>query len=249
MMDHQFDYAQKILLAVEMAEAPRRLAGMPETYALFRRVPIPDVMRAFEATHSRLVQIVAGGKFQSVLQQHMGYWEDRVPAGKQCYVHYAIGTDAVINAAFDRLKTESGLTSLGTYRVEPQSSAYPASFPFGATPDHLRLGEQFPLTNQSIFWFNFFPAQPYLFEKTFAVWALFQVLQLKGRGENNQLVVSDDKSRLLAHGVDEFVQVNLNRFTSMSGFFDAAHEAGKHSFTGDADYVWYGMLLSAVEAP
>ena len=157
-MDRRFDYAQKILLAVEVADAPRRLEGMPETYALFRRLPIPDVMRAFDATHSRLVQLVAGGRFQHVLQQHMGYWEERVPAGRQCYVHYAIGTDAVINAAFDRLKAESGLTLLGTYRVEPQSSAYPASFPFGATPDHLRLGEQFLLTKQSIFWFNFFPA-------------------------------------------------------------------------------------------
>jgi hypothetical protein len=27
--DRQFDYAQKILLAVEFAEAPRQLAGMP----------------------------------------------------------------------------------------------------------------------------------------------------------------------------------------------------------------------------
>jgi hypothetical protein len=126
---------------------------------------------------------------------------------------------------------------LGIYRVEPQSSAYPSSFPFGATPDHWHLGEQFSLTDQSIFWFNFFPAQPYLFEKTFAVWALFQMIELKGRGENNQLVVSVGTDRLVAHGVDDFVQVNLNRFTSLSGFFDAAHEAGKHSFTGDADYV------------
>jgi hypothetical protein len=246
MMDHQFDYAQKILLAVEFADAPRRLTGMPARYAVFRRLAVPDVMRAFEATHSRLVQLVAGARFQHVLQEHMGYWEERVPAGQQCYVHYAIGTDAVIDAAFERLKVESGLVLLGIYRVEPQSSAYPASFPFGATPDHLRLGEQFAFTDQSIFWFNFFPDQPYLFEKTFAVWALFQVLPLTGRGENNQLVVSDGKDRLAEHGVDEFVQVNLNRFTSLSGFFDAAHEAGKHSFTGDADYVWYGMLMSAV---
>jgi hypothetical protein len=28
-MDRQFDYAEKILLAVEFAEAPRQLAGMP----------------------------------------------------------------------------------------------------------------------------------------------------------------------------------------------------------------------------
>ena len=44
--------------------------------------------------------------------------------------------------------------------------------------------------------------------------------------------------------VDDFVQVNLNRFTSLPGFFNAAHEAGKHTFTVDPDYLWYGMLLS-----
>jgi hypothetical protein len=40
--------------------------------------------------------------------------------------------------------------------------------------------------------------------------------------------------------------VNLNRFTSLSGFFNAAHDAGKHTFTIDPDYLWYGMLLRKV---
>ena len=71
------------------------------------------------------------------------------------------------------------------------------------------------------------------------------MLQLRGRGENNQLVALDDK-RISSHGVDDFVQVNLNRFTSLPGFFNAAHEAGKHTFTVDPDYLWYGMLLSKV---
>ena len=73
---------------------------------------------------------------------------------------------------------------------------------------------------------------------------LFQMLDLEGRGENNQLVASVGEGRLIAHGVDEFVQVNLNRFTSLPAFFNAAHEAGKHTFTVDPDYLWYGMLMN-----
>lgn len=45
-------------------------------------------------------------------------------------------------------------------------------------------------------------------------------------------------------GVDPFVQVNnLNRLSSLPGYFNTAHEAGRHSFTLDSEYLWYGMLL------
>jgi hypothetical protein len=245
-MDRQFDYAQKILLAVEFADVPRRMEGMPATYACFKRLAIQDVVQAFDQTHDLFAQLIGGRKFQNVLEQQMGYWEQRIPGSKQCFVHYAIGTDDVITAAFDALKKGGGFILLGIYHVEPQSSAYPFSFPFGDTPDHWHPGEHFSLTDDSIFWFNFFPEQPYLFEKTFAAWALFQTSQLKRRGENNQLVAWDGKERLIARGVSDFVQVNLNHFTSLPGFFEAAHEAGKHTFTEDADYLWYGMLLNRV---
>jgi len=243
-MDRQFDYAQRILLAVEIAEAPRLFSGMPASYTRFKRLTIPDVIKAFDETHSLFAQLIAGRAFRDTLERHMGYWQKRIPESKQCFVHYAIGSAEVISAAFDRLKAEPGLSLLGVYQVEPQCSAYPFGFPFGDTPDHWHLGQHFSYTAESIFWFNFFPAQPYLFEKTFAVWALFQMLDLKGRGENNQLVASVGGGRVIAHGVDEFVQVNLNRFTSLPGFFNAAHEAGKHTFTVDPDYLWYGMLMS-----
>jgi len=36
---------------------------------------------------------------------------------------------------------------------------------------------------------------------------------------------------------------HLNRFSSLPGYFNAAHEAGRHSFTIDSEYLWYGMLL------
>ena len=146
-MDRKFDYTQKILLAVEFADAPRRLEGMPATYARFKRLSIPDVVRAFDDTQNLFVQMIAGRKFRNVLEQHMGYWEKRVPDGKQCFVHYAIGPQDIITAAFNRIKGDgSAFTLLGVYHVEPQCSAYPFSFPFGDTPDHWRLGEHFSLT-------------------------------------------------------------------------------------------------------
>lgn len=245
-MNREFDYSQKIFLAVEFADAPRQLAEMPATYARFKRLSIPDVLRAFDETQILFVRLIAGHKFHNVLQQRMGYWEKTIPEGKHCFVHYAIGSDEAIALVFDRLKKEAGFALLGIYHVEAQSSAYPFSFPFGDTPDHWHLGEHFSLTEDSVFWFNFFPAQPYLFEKTFTIWALFQLLQLKMRGENNQLVTWEGKERLAMQDASEFVQVNLNRFTSLPGFFNAAHEAGKHSFTVDPDYIWYGMLMKKI---
>jgi len=243
-VDRQFDYTQKILLAVEFADAPRRMDGMPASYAVFKRLSIPEVLREFGATASSSVPVPEAAAFRGVLEHRMGFWEKKVPAGQQCFVHYAIGSDDTITAAYNRLKSDGkSYVLLGIYHVEPQSSAWPFSFPSGDTPDHWYLGEHFSLTRDSIFWFNFFPEQPYVFEKTFAIWAIFQTQHFKAKGENNQLVAWEGKERLLANGVSEFVLVNLNRFTSLQGFANSAREAGKHTFTDDTEYIWYGMLL------
>lgn len=248
-MDRQFDYNQKILLAVEFAATPRRMHDMPASYTLFRRIAIPDILRGIAAPGIP-EPLANGDAFGKVLHHHMGYWESRVPAGHQCFVHYAIASDAMVTATFNRLKADNDrFVLLGIYHVEPQCSAYPGSFPGGDTPDHWHLGERFSFTRDSVFWFNFFPAQPYLFEKTFTVWSSYQLLRLRQRGENNQLVAVDSADRLIVHDVAEMVQVNLNRFTSIPGFVLAGQEAGKQTFTPDADYLWYGMLLAQVEAP
>lgn len=246
-MDRSFEYGQKLLVAVEIAAQPRPLRELPPSHAVFQRLAIPEVVRAFEASESLLVRLVAGRKFHSVLERQMGYWEKRVPAGQSLYVHYASGPAAIIDEAFSRLRAAGGFAVLGVYHVEPQSSSYPFAFPTGAAPNHWHLDAVRGYTKDSIFWFNFFPAQPYLFEKTFAVWVLFNTFQHLEGGECNQLVALESKDRLVHSGVDEFVQINLNRFTSLPGFFNAAHEAGKHTFTIDADYHWYGMLLRKLE--
>ena len=53
--------------------------------------------------------------------------------------------------------------------------------------NHRFTGNIRPSLCAMVFWFNFFPAQPALFEKTFAVWALFQMYAHRERGKCNQL--------------------------------------------------------------
>ena len=76
-MDRKFDYAQKILLAVEYADAPRRMEGMPASYALFKRLSIPEVVRTVEQTQSSSVPPIGAAKFRNMLDQNMGYWEEK----------------------------------------------------------------------------------------------------------------------------------------------------------------------------
>jgi hypothetical protein len=244
-MDRHFDYQQKILVAVEFADKPRALSDLPPSYTVFQRIGIPEIKHAAEQLAGPMAGSADAEQFGKVLDHSMGYWEHRVPAGKQCYVHYAIGSQQSIDAAYARLAEDRGLVSVGVYHVEPQSSAYPASFPYGPAPDNLHLGKTHGYGKDSIFWFNFFPAQPYLFEKTFPIWARFVVHAWVDGGGCNQLVAADEGSarRLRAQGVDEFVQVNLNRFGSLRDYFDSARAAGEGTFTVDPDYTWYGMLL------
>jgi len=240
-MDRSFDYTQKILVAVEVAAEPRRLVDMPPTYSVFQRLSLPEIARAAGEAAT------ANPAFQTMVNRHMGYWEERIPAGQRLFVHYAIGGDEAITAAFHRLAAEAERwTTIGVYHVEPQSSGYPASFPAHPAPMHWSLGEERGFTKESIFWFNFFPAQPYLFEKTFVSWVWFQALKSRAGVETNQLVAWQGKDRSRSRGVDEFVQINLNRFTSLAGFFSSAHDAGEESFSSDDEYRWYGMLLRKI---
>ena len=243
-VSRSFDYTQRVLVAVEVGPEPQRPAGLPDTHAVFRRIGIPEVVEAFGRHVSPFARIIVGGKFRRVLNERMGYWESRVPGGQSCFVHYVRGSAEDMEKA--RIAFEAASTDwlvLGVYHLEPQSSSYPFGFPFDPVPDHSIYGRIRDYTPDSLFWFNFFPEQKFLFEKTFVVWALFNLFRSREGGACNQLVAADDPSRLVARGVEPFVQVNLNRFTSYEGYFTSARAAGKHTFTQDKEYIWYGMLL------
>jgi len=243
-MNRDFDYSQRVLVAVETGTKPRMPPGLPASHNVFERIAIPEVVAAFRRYVPAVGRLIAGGKFRRVLDQRMGYWETRVPPGQSCFVHYVRGTAAEMEKAAEAFRTVADdWLVLGVYHVEPQSSAYPFGFPASPVPDHWFHGQTRDYTPESLFWFNFFPDQRFLFEKTFVVWALFNLFKDREGGVCNQLVAADDPGRVSARGVDRFVQINLNRFTSFRGYFTSAREAGKHTFTQDAEYLWYGMLL------
>ncbi len=243
-MEREFNYSQKILVAVETGPAPRTIPDLPSSHAVFQRVGISEVVRAFGQNVNPLVRLLVGAKFRQVQDQRMGYWEKRIPAGQSCFVHYVRGTETEIAQVFDRFRAVTGeWLLLGIYHIEPQSSAYPFGFPFAPVPNHWDLGEVRSLTSDSLFWFNFFPAQRFLFEKTFVIWALFNLFRSREGGECNQLVGLDNSRQLMVNNVEQFVQINLNRFTNYAGYFGSARYAGKHTFTKDREYIWYGMLL------
>ena len=100
----------------------RRDGSRNPGYALFERLSIAEIVRTLEEKQSLSAQSLAGGKFQNVLEQRVGYWEKRVPKGKDCFVHLCHRNRRCDPAAFDRLKTDSGdLVLLGIYHIEPQS--------------------------------------------------------------------------------------------------------------------------------
>jgi hypothetical protein len=246
----QFDYGQKTLIAVEFAAAPRMLANVPTGYRVFERLPMAAVEHAFNEKINYFARLIAGRKFHEMLIQRMGYWENHIPVGHTCFVHYARGNEHDIAALYDQFAAQaSPFALLGVYHIEPQVSGYPYAFPDGEAPSHWFLGERHAETEHSAFWFNFFPEQPYLFELTFQAWAVFQTQALKAGVEVNQLCYIDNEERLVANGIDKFVQINLCRFTNLDGFFESAHEAGKHSFTEQNDYQWHGMLLKKYKGP
>jgi hypothetical protein len=246
-MDRNFDYSQKVLVAVEFNVKPSTLPVTGLQYTRFQRIAIPAVKEAFAKEINPLIRLLIGKKFANIVDQRMGYWESRIPAGQVAFVHYLIGSAQDIDKAYLELQASfSAFVMVGVYHLEPQSSSSPYGFPAGTVPSYYYLGEEKPFTENSVFWFNFFPAQPYLFEKTFRVWCLFQISKLKEGGDCNQLVTLDSGEKLKTNGIDQFVQINLNRFQSIKGYFAAAAEAGRKSFTRDPDYQWYGMLLKKI---
>lgn len=243
-MNHNFDYSQKVLIAVEYGDEPNPLLPTDLHHSIFQRVKISEVMEIFSKAVGPIVRMMIAKKFNRILNERMGYWEKEIPHNQTAFVHYFIGEKEKVEAYFKEVNVLN-LPMTGVYHFEPQSSAYPEGFPQGNVPSSCYLGESGAYTDKSIFWFNFFPDQLYLFEKTFHVWTLFASSSLKEGGECNQLV-SLDRDMLTTNNLDAFVQINLNRFHSFKGFFAAAKEAGQHSFTNDPDYKWYGMLLRMV---
>ena len=76
---------------------------MPAGHSVFQRLSIAEIARTAVEGRSRSAPTADGASFRAMVDRHMGYWEERVPAGKQCFVHYAIGGGEIIERAFEEL--------------------------------------------------------------------------------------------------------------------------------------------------
>jgi len=52
---------------------------MPASYARFKRLSIPEVIKAFDESHGLFTQLIAGRAFRDTLERHTGYWGKRIP--------------------------------------------------------------------------------------------------------------------------------------------------------------------------
>ena len=101
-------------------------------------------------------------------------------------MHYAIGRDEVITPAFELLKgAERGSVLKGIYHTEPQSLSCELPGEPGALP--LELGRDLALHPGLGVLVQLLPRSAGPVEKTFAVWALFQMYAHRERGKCNQL--------------------------------------------------------------
>jgi hypothetical protein len=137
---------------------------------------------------------------------------------------------------------------LGLYCVDPLMSMFPQAFPVDAAPNMWRPGEQNVLTKDSMFFLNFFPAQPFLRELVYQGTIAIYSESSPGLYDANNYVdlVSDDF--VAVNGVDKMVGVNLNRYRDAHGFFTAVSAgAGKSVIVkGYEQFQWYGILARLV---
>jgi hypothetical protein len=111
-----------------------------------------------------------------------------------------------------------------------------------------RLGEQNKLTSESMFFFNFFPEQPFLREQvcqgTLAIWTE----STPGLYDTNNYVDLPEAVSA-ASGIDRFVGVNLNRYRNAYGFCKAVADGASKSVIAEGHYDafrWYGMLTKLI---
>src|SRR5262249_15992067 len=161
-------YTQKILVAVEFSDEPRRFPTPLPAHSVFQRIKLGEVTHSFAETHGLAARLFGAAQFRRVPQQHMSYCEDRTPAAKTSLSPHPL-RPAPGPTTPPPPPRDSGAPPLRRFsHLEPPPSGAPSASPSGAAPSHFHLGEQRTFGQSSVFWFNFFPAQPYLFEKTFA---------------------------------------------------------------------------------
>src|SRR5262249_51713438 len=167
-MDRLRIYEGRTLVGVEFAPTPSSLSGLSKNAHVFERISAPEIQKIT----AQLAQANAGGasaqmmKLLDVANARIAYWERKVPAGSKCFVHHArFDDEAQAKSGYAQARSKfPNFPLLGLYCVDPLMSMFPQAFPVDPAPNMWRPGEQNLLTKDSMFFLNFFPAQPFLRE-------------------------------------------------------------------------------------
>jgi hypothetical protein len=253
-MDRLRIYQGRTLLGVEFAPKPSSLAGVCKDAHVFERIGVTEIKKlaaelAGSGPQSGLSSELS--QFLKVADARIKYWEQNVPGGSKCFVHHARLEDAAEGeAAYAQVRAEfPGLALIGLYRIDPSMSLFPEAFPVGAAPNMWRPGEVNVLTNDSLFFLNFFPQQPYLRELVYQGTIAIYSESSPGLYHANNYVDLVSDEFIAVRQVERMVAVNLNRYRDVRGFFTAASAGAAKTVIvnkGSEQFRWYGMLTRLI---
>jgi hypothetical protein len=255
-MDRLQIYNTRTLVAVEFASSPSQLAGIAGGAHVFRRLDLAET----SALHREAVRAATDPAIarqiehlMEVLRDRVAYWEERVPAGRKCFVHHARFDDEARGkegyrqavAAFPRF------AMIGLYAIDPVISMFPQAFPAGPAPNVWQLGKTNEATGDSLFFLNFFPQQPFLREQVVQGTTAIYSEAAPGLYHTNNYVDLASDLFTGAANIDRVASVNLNRYRDAYGFFKAVASGAAKSVIvegGHEQFRWHGMLTRLVEA-
>jgi hypothetical protein len=248
-------YTSRTLVAVEFGSKPSSLAAIGGRAHAFRRLDLAattalhrEAVAKAEPAAARQMQDLMG-----VAGERVAYWERRVPAGSSCFVHHVRFDDeargkagyAQVAAAFP------GFAMIGLYAVDPVISFFPQAFPVDPAPNFWQLGKTNALGKDSVFFFNFFPQQPYLRAQVVQGTTSIYSESAPDLYHTNNYVDLVAGLFTGAASIDKVASVNLNRYRDGYGFFKAVAAGAARSViakAGHEGFQWHGMLCRLVEA-
>jgi hypothetical protein len=253
-MDRLRIYNTRTLVAVEFSSRPSSLAAIGGRGHAFRRLDVAETTalhrQAVDAADPRAAERMK--HLMGVVGDRVAYWEKRVPPALACFVHHVRFDDeargragyAQAVAAFPRF------AMIGLYAIDPIISMFPEAFPVDPAPNFWRLGKTSGLTGDSLFFFNFFPQQPYLREQVVQGTTSIYSESAPGLYHTNNYVDLVGDLFSCPGNVDKVASVNLNRYADGYGFFKAVAAGAARSVIaegGHEGFLWHGMLCRLVE--
>jgi hypothetical protein len=254
-MDRLQIYATRTLVAVEFAVQPSSLAALGGRAHVFRRLDLAATRALHRAAVAAADATSAAqmNHLMAVLAERVAYWEKRVPPALDCWVHHVrFADEAQGRAGHARAVADfPRLAMSGLYAIDPVISFFPQAFPVDPAPNFWRLGRANSCGPDSLFFLNFFPAQPFLREQVVQGTTAIYSESAPGLYHANNYVDLVDDLFAATGSVDRVVSVNLNRYSDGAGFFRAVAGGAARSVITEgahADFRWHGMLCRLVGA-